>query len=40
MADKQQHSSGERIAKQEKRLIILCVVVAVIMLLALSRRIF
>ncbi|MFC0329262.1 hypothetical protein ACFOLF_28075 [Paenibacillus sepulcri] len=40
MVDKDQNKPDERIAKQEKRLIILCIAVAFIMLLALSRRIF
>ncbi|WP_263866873.1 hypothetical protein [Paenibacillus rhizovicinus] len=32
--------SPSRVAKQEKRLIVLCIVVAVIMLLSLSRYLF
>lgn len=38
--DDNRNSKDNRVAKQEKGLIILCVVVAVVMLLALSRRIF
>ncbi|WP_164545717.1 hypothetical protein [Paenibacillus albus] len=34
------NQSRKRIAKQEKRLILLCIVVAVIMLLSLSRYVF
>ncbi|WP_256208525.1 hypothetical protein [Paenibacillus sp. CF384] len=40
MAGRPHNPKDSRVAKQEKRLILLCIIVAVIMLLSLSRYVF